>query len=302
MNREVSERAGIPSWIDGKHLHGTEDAGGALRRRARLIANQHMNHYTPHKAELLRDFGHTADLVKDAVVSRYGKDMTETLYNDIREEYERLIPHIPHIEGVRARALNTFLLIAAQELAVYKGMKQHGKTAGEAWDICHDALRLRMERYSTIKRWLLKRVMFSGMIKRRFRQRAAAGQLHRFGDFQVRYVMGNGEDFDFGVDYVACGILQFLQVHGGEAFAPYVCLSDMALSDAMEWGLRRTETLADGCKRCDFRFKKGGKTQISSKTPEVQATIDRLQRRAPHHSMAEAVGEGSRAEGRTKKR
>ena len=243
------------------------------------MANQQTNYYTPRKADLLRDFDHTAELVKDTVVSRYGKDFAETLYQDMREEYARLIPHIPHIEGFRARVLNTFLLGSAQELAVYKGMKKHGKTAEEAWEICHEALRLRMARYAPIKRWLLKRVMFSGVIKGRFRQRAAEGQLHRFGDFQVRYVMGNGEDFDVGVDYVACGIHTFLQEHGGEEFAPYVCMSDIALSDAMDWGLIRTETLADGCQRCDFRFKKGGTTQISSKTPAVQATIERIRRR-----------------------
>ena len=57
--------------------------------------------------------------------------------------------------------------------------------------------------------------------------------------------------------------------HGGEEFAPYICLSDIALSDALGWGLLRTQTLADGCSHCDFRF-----TQISSKTPEVQAAIE----------------------------
>jgi hypothetical protein len=240
--------------------------------------HQRTNYYTPYKEDLLRDFDRTAALVKDTVISRYGKDLTETLYEEVRGEYERLIPHIPRIEGFRARALNAFLLISAQELAVYKGMNQHGKTAEEAWDICHEALRLRMTHYSPIKRWLLKRVMFSGMIKRRFQQRAAAGDIHSFGDFQVRYVIGNGEDFDFGVDYVACGIHKFVREHGGEAFAPYVCLSDIALSDAMDWGLKRTETLAEGCQRCDFRFKKGGMTQIFSRTPAVQATIERLRR------------------------
>jgi hypothetical protein len=243
------------------------------------MANQQTNYYTPRKAELLRDFDRTADLVKDAVVSRYGQELTEMLYHDIREEYASLIPHIPHIEGFRARALNTFLVIAAQELAVYKGMKKHAKTAEDAWDICHDALRLRMAQYSPIKRWLLKRGMFSGMVKRRFQQQAEVGETHHFGDFQVRYLRGNGEDFDIGVDYIACGIYTFILAHGGEEFAPYVCLSDIALSDAMDWGLIRTETLADGCQRCDFRFKKGGTTQISSTTPAVQATIDKIRRR-----------------------
>jgi hypothetical protein len=64
--------------------------------------------------------------------------------------------------------------------------------------------------------------------------------------------------------------------HGGEEFAPYICMSDIALSDAMGWGLIRTQTLADGCDNCNFRFKEGTATQITSKTPEVQVTIDRI--------------------------
>ena len=65
--------------------------------------------------------------------------------------------------------------------------------------------------------------------------------------------------------------------HGGEEFAPYICMSDIALSDGMGWGLTRTQTLADGCDHCDFRMKKGAKTQISSRTPEVQKAIDAIQ-------------------------
>ena len=55
---------------------------------------------------------------------------------------------------------------------------------------------------------------------------------------------------------------------------PYVCLADIALSDAFGWGLIRTQSIGDGCEFCDFRFKKGSMTKISSKTPEVQRMID----------------------------
>ncbi len=147
------------------------------------------------------------------------------------------------------------------------------------WEICHDALRLRMERFSKIKRWLLARLMYSSFVKKRMQKRAEQGQQLRFGDFEVKYVIGDGENFDFGVDYVGCGNYKFMQDQGAEEFAPYVCMSDIALSDAMGWGLIRTETLADSCERCDFRFKKGSKTQISSKTPEVQATIEKIAKR-----------------------
>jgi len=234
------------------------------------------NYYASRKPKLLKDFDKTAELVKDSVVSCYGADFTDTLYRDVRQEYEAIIPQIPHIKGIRGGPLNTFLIISAQELAVYKVMKKYGKTAAEAWEICHYALRLRMKKLPKIKRWFLARLMYSSMVRKRMQKRAREGQNLRFGDFEVRYIIGDGQNFDFGVDYVGCGIYKFMLAQGAEEFAPYVCMSDIALSDALAWGLIRTETLADGCQRCDFRFKKGVETRISSQTPEVQATIERI--------------------------
>ncbi len=248
------------------------------------MKNQQSNYYVSRKRKLLKDFDKTARLMRDTLVSRYGEDFADTLYREVRQEYEDLIPQIPHIEGARAAPLNTFLLISAQELAGYRVMKKYGKTAGEAWEICHDALRLRMENMSKVKRWLLSRLMYSSLVKRRMQKRAQQYQQLRFGDFEIRYVMGDGKNFDFGVDYVGCGIYNFMKDQGAEEFAPYVCMSDVALSDAMDWGLIRSETLADGRDRCDFRFKKGGKTQISSSTPEVQATIERISKKEESQS------------------
>lgn len=234
------------------------------------------SYYASRKTKLLKDFDKTAELVRDFVISSYGSDFTDMLYREIRREYAALIPQIPRIKGFRGGPLNTFLVITAQELAVYRVMKKYGKTAGEAWEICHRAIRLKMERLPKIKRWFLARLMYSGIAKRRMQKRAREGQQLKFGDFEVRYILGDGQNFDFGVDYVACGNYKFMQEQGAKEFAPYVCMSDIALSDTLGWGLIRTETLADGCQRCDFRFKKGGKTRISSRTPEVQATIERI--------------------------
>ena len=107
-------------------------------------------------------------------------------------------------------------------------------------------------------------------------RRARQQQKLRFGDFEVEYLIGEGDEFDFGVNYLQCGNYTFVKRLGGEEFAPYVCMSDIALSDAMGWGLIRTQTLADGCDRCDFRFKSGAATRISSKTPAVQEAIERI--------------------------
>ena len=235
-----------------------------------------MNYYLPKKSKLLKDFDKTANLTQDYLVKRYGEELAEKLYRETRQEYEKIIPEIPHIEGPRARALNLFLLIVAQELAVYRIMKKHGKSLGEAWEICHEAIKLRMEKFSRIKRWLLKKLMYSNFLMKRVKRRAEKGEQLKFGDFEVRYLIGDGKEFDWGVDYVACGNYNFLKAQGTEEFAPYVCLSDIALGNALGWGLIRTQTIADGYGSCDFRFIKGSETKISSKTPEVQATIEKI--------------------------
>ena len=155
-------------------------------------------------------------------------------------------------------------------------MKKHGKLPAEAWELCHQALRLRLAKINQWKRWLLKHLMFSSLMKKIIATRARQQQKFNFGDFKIEYLIGEGDDFDLGVNYFQCGNLRFVVEHGGKEFAPYICMSDIALSDAFGWGLLRTQTLADGCDRCDFRFKKGAATQISSQTPEVQKALEKI--------------------------
>ncbi|MEE9400265.1 MAG: hypothetical protein V3V23_08355, partial [Dehalococcoidales bacterium] len=151
------------------------------------------NYYASRQPKLLKDFDRTAGLVRDSVASKYGADFADTLYREVRLEYEVLIPQIPRIAGFRGGLLNAFLLITAQELAVYRVMKKHGRTAGEAWEICHHALRLRMAKFSGIKRWLFARLMYSSLVKRRMKKLAREAKQVRFGDFEVRYVVGDGK-------------------------------------------------------------------------------------------------------------
>jgi hypothetical protein len=229
---------------------------------------------------LLRDFDKTAELVRSFVAGRYGEEGADELYRDARKKYEESIPRIPRISGLRARVLNTFLRITAQEVAVYEAVKGRGGTPAEAWEVCHEAICLRMNGFPKWKRWLLRRFMYSGVVRRIVRRREEKNEQPRFGDFEIRYLTGDGTAFDFGVDYVRCGNLELAKKLGAEEFAPYVCMSDIALSDALGWGLIRTQTLADGYSHCDFRFRRGSETRISSKTPDVQETIERIERRS----------------------
>jgi hypothetical protein len=82
------------------------------------------------------------------------------------------------------------------------------------------------------------------------------------GDWKLVFVEGDGLNFDFGVDYTECGIVKFYQAQHAEELAPYMCLGDFPLSQALDTGLARTTTLARGGPRCDFRFKAGRPVQM----------------------------------------
>lgn len=244
-----------------------------------MKATEADGYYTSKSTKLLKDFDKTANLMKDYLVDMYGSELADKLYKDARQEYEGIIPQIPHIKGAQAGALNSFLLITAQEVAVYKAMKKHGKTPGAAWEVCHEGITLRMNRFPKWKAWFVRKMMYSNFLMKRVKKRAENNEHLKFGDFEIGYVMGDGEEFDFGVDYLKCGNYNLATALGAEEFAPYVCMSDIPLGEAIGWGLTRTETLADGCERCDFRFKKGSEDKISSKTPEVQKTIDKIKKK-----------------------
>ena len=221
------------------------------------------NYYISRKPKLLKDFDKTVNIVKGVFVSRYGDDFADTILKEVRQEYEALIPHIPYV-GSDIRALNLFLIITAYELSVYKAMKKHGKTTREAWELCHEALKHRAKTVPWFVRYFSKLFFFSNFIKKRARKFAERSQKHPFGDFAFKFVEGDGKIFDYGIDYTGCSIYKFMCDQKAREFAPYVCMSDVALSDAFGWGLIRTKTLAEGFDKCDFRFKKGGKTKISS--------------------------------------
>ena len=236
----------------------------SVRRGTRYSAGQ--------QQWLLKNFDRTCGLMEPVVAERYGEEQAEDMRIAVRAEFRDLLEDLPRIP--RARMLSTFLIITAQELAAYKGLKPFGLSVEEIWQLCHHAIRLKTNAIPKWKRWLLKQAMFSRPMKRMLAQRAALGETGQLGGFELEYLPQDSDAYDLGINYRACCNYKFVMEHGGAEFAPYVCMSDIALSEAMGWGLVRTQTLADGCDHCDFRMTKGGPTCITSKTPEVQRVVD----------------------------
>ncbi len=85
-------------------------------------------------------------------------------------------------------------------------------------------------------------------------KRAQNNEKETLGNFELEYIKGNRESYDYGINYTKCGHHKFLREHEAEEILPYICLADISLSDVFGWGLIRTQTIGDGCTYCDFRF------------------------------------------------
>jgi hypothetical protein len=97
-------------------------------------------YYSFRQEKLLKNFDQTFALIRDSLVARYGTELANALGKEARCEYENLIPEIPYI--TRARMLNLFLLITAQELAALRYRTLSTKSATKKLNIRQLAVKL----------------------------------------------------------------------------------------------------------------------------------------------------------------
>jgi hypothetical protein len=213
-------------------------------------------YYVRNKAKLIKEHNTLIKAGRPFVAARYGDTFADTLARESLAEFEKLLPALPYIGG-RQNSLTDNLVASVSALAFYRAMERHGKTVEETGELVYRAMETWINRYPRFVLHLMGRYYMSKRNQRRSRQKAVVSQERRYpGDWVREHVEGSAM-FDWGMDYTECGIVKFLSSQGADELAPYLCLTDYALFGALGIELRRTMTLAEGCEKCDFRFKKG---------------------------------------------
>jgi len=220
-------------------------------------------YFVSRKLKLLKDCDNLMKTARSVLVSQYGEKFAETIVNETRQEYSNLIPEIPYVG--QSKILVQFITATAQSLAIYRVLGSHGKAVEEAGKLYYLICKAVLNSYPRIVHRLIGNLSFSKIYLRALKKRALESQKRLYpGGYVFSFVDGDGRDFDYGVDYTECGACKFLSKHGAAKLAPYLCTADIIYSELFGWGLTRTKTIADGFEKCDFRFKKGGKTRIAS--------------------------------------
>lgn len=212
---------------------------------------------------LLKDFESVFRMAIPVLVSRFGEEAAAEIGGETRREYEALIPKIPYVGG--KEPFTRYIISTAQYAALYKVLQSRGLSLEEMGQLIYDTTDRVLSAYPGFIMRFITGSIFSKRFVRRVRERAEESQRREYpGDYVFSFVEGDGVEFDYGVDYTECGVCKLLEAEGALELAPYICKTDILSSDKLGWGLKRTMTIAEGYPICDFRFKKGGRTNVAS--------------------------------------
>ena len=206
----------------------------------------------------LADFYASTETVLGA---RFGPSRSKTLAQDIQREYKALTLEAPYIGG-EDNMFTEWLNYGVYYLAVYHVLKSLGQTVEQVGRIVYATY----ETMADYPAWMLRLVgdlKYGQGYVERLRAATTVSQERRYpGDWTCTFIEGDGETFDYGLDVTECGICKFYHTQGADELAPYMCLSDYVVSHALDRGLVRYKTVAEGAEVCDFRYKQGRETFV----------------------------------------
>jgi hypothetical protein len=219
--------------------------------------------YTSRAPRFLKSFDKLMVHVKGLFISRYGDKRAETIIRESRQEYQSLVTQIPYIGNITPSLI--FFLPAVRYLAVYRVLKKMGCTAESIGQLIYEIGAVEVNAVPGLIKRIIGYIWFSPWLLGFIKIWAIKSQKRKYsGDFVFAYVKSYGHEFDYGIDYIECAICKFFREQGALEVVPYVCAIDEIASDMLGWGLHRTMTISTGYAKCDFRFKKGGKTFVKS--------------------------------------
>ncbi len=220
-------------------------------------ASKGEGYYTARKREIMKDFDQTNRGAGQYLKAAYGEKEAQIITNVSKEELARFLPDMPDVGGDE-NPNTRFIIVAGWYAAYYSPMKALGKSPEDVGRMMYELNRMQYSEMPKGRALEEGERVFSTINLDKMRHWAKRTQQREHpGNWVTIFVEGDGKEFDWGYDYTECGVVKYLRSLGMGDLAPYVCVTDFPRSRALDTGLERTTTLAEGYARCDFRYKKG---------------------------------------------
>ena len=221
------------------------------------------DYYIKQKPKLMEQFDKFLRITKDILVKKYSDFKAEELINQMRDEYERIIPEIPYIGG-KKNLYTSMLVEGVATLPIILILEKEGLSYREIGEIIYNFFEIA----SNIRKRKLEKIgqdpadqYFNKNTINFIKIITKKSQKRQYPDDWVwEFVEGEGKPFDYGFNVPECGIHKVFKRLGVEKYVPFICLADFATANVYGFGFTRTQTLGNGALICDHRFIKNGTT------------------------------------------
>ncbi|MFK5855340.1 MAG: L-2-amino-thiazoline-4-carboxylic acid hydrolase [Bacteroidota bacterium] len=225
-----------------------------------MKSNKQMSYFILHKEEIMAAFGEINKGVKQYLPSICNQAKADLICKDAQLELDKLIPHLPDI-GESNNELNEGMIMVAISISYYKVFVRQKLSVELLGKMLYDLRAFQFSEMTEEEKNAITDETFSSkrLNEQRLWTKWSLKCIYPY-NWAAQFVEGDGKEFDYGTDYVECGVVKVCHKFGADKVIPFICLMDLLESNVLGLGLQRTKTLADGDNICDFRFKRGRPT------------------------------------------
>ena len=217
-------------------------------------------YYLKTKPRLMNRIEKNREYYERILIQRMTESKMAQIFSKANSEFEHQLPGLPYI-GNETNPLAAGFVFATWCLTFFRALEREGIPLREIAKMMYEKMELDVESKSPEKKRNIKEFYFSAGMREVEMNRTKESQSKKYPeDWVSEYVEGDGQTFDFGIDFTECAICKFFEARNALRYAPIFCLSDYATYRAFDIGFQRTQNIVLGASKCEFRFKKDWET------------------------------------------
>ena len=228
--------------------------------------------YETHRGAMEAAMRHRLDLAETMLRERAHLTDIDEIRQEVMDEFENVLTQMPYVGGAASRMSDFFMRLMGF-MAISRVLRRHGVSLSLIGEIERETYKAQLLAVPEAERLASGRQFMSPENQALLREQAArsATESHREEfpeDFVYDFVEpAPGDNFEFGIDYKACGFCKFAARHGDKEILPHICGLDFDAYATRGIHLERTQTLAGGASHCNFRFSRLPSDQDEANAP-----------------------------------
>ncbi len=221
------------------------------------------DYYIKRKPKLMKNFSNHIEIALDILKKKYDEAKIKEMFDQMKAEYEKIIPEIPYIGGTK-NSFTSLLIGGMSSLAMFRILETEGYTLRDIGEFYYKFRDL----HNMIRKKNLEKIgkdpnqyPFESAYIDYAKKICDTSKLRNYPDDWVAdYVEGDGKTFEWGFNFHEFGFYKVLKRLGAEKYVPFFCLSDFSEANILGFGFSRTQSIGFGAPFCDHRYVKDYKT------------------------------------------